>query len=526
MPPRTSTGNAADFTFVPVELEDGSKPRRTKQARSHTARVISRRLRHQDIRAHNAASQARPGQPGTENVAALPAETLATLSASSRDAGCPVISLAGKTPSPRPISPVFGGMSIDAFHAGTCTSATEAANYCLNIDWPNLLTKGEASAWFEMFCKHPVIMHGFCYASATHQDILRNQVSRSSQRDMLAHKTETFRLMGKLVADAKDEDIEIIIFAVMIMWHYDLQDHEIRDAGSLPFRQHMPSANWLHVYGRTQGVATHTRPLMVLLARVGGVQSLKLPGLAFAISCGDLIAASIAFRSPELPQYWSAALSVEDLCLKLQIPTPPCPGHGFVRTAVTLWPEETFDVLADLAGIDRVLAEVRTRSLTAAQKEGLIDTRNAIQYRLLSLASLSSFCHGPPCSAQVAYECGRVAATLYSNAVIFPLPLNTGWHRNLLKQLHVLLSDHDWFAYLANSPDFLIWCLVVGGIASLGSTQREWFVETFRSIVKKICIKEWAEVEDMLKSFLWSEEACGPGGLVLWEETTGRVTGH
>ncbi|KAK4554383.1 hypothetical protein LTR86_008591 [Recurvomyces mirabilis] len=369
-------------------------------------------------------------------------------------------------------------------------------------------------------------MHGFCYATATHQDILRNQVSRSSQRDMLAHKTETFRLMGKLVADAKDEDIETIIFAVMIMWHYDLQDHEIRDAGSLPFRSHMPSANWLHVYGRTQGVATHTRPLMALLARVGGIQSLKLPGLAFAISCGELIAASIAFRSPELPQYWSTALSVEDLCLKLRISTPPCLGHGFVRTAVTLWPAETLDVLIDLAGIDRVLEEVRTRPLTAEQKEKLIDTRNAIQYRLLSLPSLSSLCRGPHCSVQIAYECSRVTATLYSNAVIFPLPLNTGWHTNLLTQLHVLLSDLDTLVYLTGSPDFLIWCLVVGGIASLGSSQHNWFVETLHSLVKKICIKQWAEVEDLLKGFLWSEEACGPGGLVLWEETTCHVVGY
>lgn len=135
-----------------------------------------------------------------------------------------------------------------------------------------------------MFCKHPVIFHGFNYASAIHQDILRNQVSRSTGKDTLAHKAETFRLLKELVPRLDDSNVELILFAVMIMWHYDLREEEIRDADVLPFSPHMPGANWLTVYGRTEGVEAHARPVKALLERAGGIQGLKLPGLAFAIS--------------------------------------------------------------------------------------------------------------------------------------------------------------------------------------------------------------------------------------------------
>ena len=155
----------------------------------------------------------------------------------------------------------------------------------LNVDWPNLLTLDESSAWYAALCKHPAVFHGFVYATAAHQDILSSQLTRSSRKDMLTHKAKAFRSLRDLTLQAtSDAEIELLLFAVMVMWHYDLQDEQIAQDEILQFSPHMPGANWLSVYGRTQGVEAHTRPLWALVARLGGVQKLKMPGLAFSLS--------------------------------------------------------------------------------------------------------------------------------------------------------------------------------------------------------------------------------------------------
>ena len=122
------------------------------------------------------------------------------------------------------------------------------------------------------------------YASAVHQDILRNQISLSAKQGILAHKTKAFRLLGDLVSKQRTPaELELLLFAVMILWHYDLQDSQIRQEEVLHFSAYMPGANWLSVYGRTRGVESHAKALYDILNQLGGVQQLKMPGLAFAI---------------------------------------------------------------------------------------------------------------------------------------------------------------------------------------------------------------------------------------------------
>ncbi|KAK3070752.1 hypothetical protein LTR53_009896 [Teratosphaeriaceae sp. CCFEE 6253] len=529
MPPKRAVETHPAFTFVNVDPAGVDRPRRTTQARAHTARIIRRRLRPQGDSQRVSAGSALDATESATGPAGHRSSTSSVPSHSSRSAlntrdeaesneQPAAARFSTRPPSPRSLSPVFGALAVTAFDAGTSGAAVEAADYCLKVDWPNLLTPEEATVWFHTFCKHPVIFHGFNYASATHQDILRNRVSRSARRDMLAHKTQTFHLLRELVADVNDDNVELILFAVMIMWHYDLKDEEISDSGSLCFVPHMPGANWLSVYGRTTGVEAHTRPLMSLLDRAGGITQLKMPGLAFAISCGDLIAASIASEKPGLPLYWCDGPPIEELLRMLHIPPAECLGRGFTtQTSGGLTPEAE-SVLLELCAIDMLLGEVRLRRLKEGQDKLIVDVRNKAQYRLLSLPSWGELAeHEQTGRSRTIYELCLVTALLYSNAVIFPLPLNTGWHCKAITRLRGLVERSRIVASTDDISSMLLWCLFVGGIASFRSPDQAWFEMQLRIVLARAQLHRWRDVEQTLRAFLWSVEACRMGAAVLWD---------
>ncbi|KAK5681885.1 hypothetical protein LTS10_006419 [Elasticomyces elasticus] len=529
MPSKRATASHPEYTFVSVDLASTERPRRTTQARAHTARVIRQRQTRDPSTQH--ATNARPANAVVPEMACKISSTssariLAPAKSSTQSSQSPPITqedgrcdeLAEKLPSPRPLSPVFGALTVDAFDAGTSGAAVEAADYCLNIDWPNLLTPEETAVWFQLFCKQPVIFHGFNYASATHGDILRNQVSRSSRRDMLAHKTQCFHLLRDLVANLDDDNVELVLFAVMIMWHYDLRDEEIGDTGSLPFTPHLPGANWLSVYGRTTGVEAHTRPLMNLLDRAGGIGNLKQPGLAFAISCGDLIAASIANERPGLPLFWKDAPSVDEAAKMLHMSPPTsCVGYGFATLVPGGLPSMAVSVLSEVCAVDGLLTIAKLRRLKSRQDKMLVDCRNAAQYRLLSLPSWDELEEDDRTErSRITYELCILTAVLYSNAVIFPLPLNTGWHRRLITRIRDTI-EHSTLSSSSSDSSLLIWSLFVGGIAAYRSHDRAWFEMNLQVALARSRIYRWNDAEMLLTAFMWSRDACRMGAAVLWD---------
>ncbi|KAK3635603.1 hypothetical protein LTR56_014643 [Elasticomyces elasticus] len=532
MPSKRATASHPEYTFVNVDLASTERPRRTTQARAHTARVIRQRQTRDPSTQH--ATNARPANAVVPEMAGKTSSTssariLAPAKSSTHSSQSPPIihedgcdwpenqQLAEKLPSPRPLSPVFGALTVDAFDAGTSGAAVEAADYCLNIDWPNLLTPEETAVWFQLFCKQPVIFHGFNYASATHGDILRNQVSRSSRRDMLAHKTQCFHLLRELVANLNDDNVELVLFAVMIMWHYDLRDEEIGDTGSLPFTPHLPGANWLSVYGRTTGVEAHTRPLMNLLDRAGGIGNLKQPGLAFAISCGDMIAASIANEKPGLPLFWKDAPSVDEAAKMLHMPPLACSGYGFATLVPRGLPSMAVSVLLEVCAVDGLLTIAKLRRLKSRQHKMIVDVRNAAQYRLLSLPSWDELEEDDRTErSRTAYELCILTAVLYSNAVIFPLPLNTGWHRRLITRIRDTI-EHSTLSSSSSNSSMLIWSLFVGGIAAYRSHDRAWFEMNLQAALARARIYRWNDAEMLLTAFMWSRDACRMGAAVLWD---------
>lgn len=146
----------------------------------------------------------------------------------------------------------------------------------------------------------------------------------------------------------------------------------------------------------------------------------------------------------------------------------------------------------------------------------LIDTRNAIQYSLMSLPTGDELEYGQVSSICL-YEAIRYTAIIYSAAVTFPLPPSTGIFLTATTRLQNVLDESKSDPCWQLCPDVLLWILVLGGIASLG-TERVWFVQNLAAVSTALNISEWEQVIEKLENYLWLGSACDSGGQILWAE--------
>lgn len=191
--------------------------------------------------------------------------------------------------------------------------------------------------------------------------------------------------------------------------------------------------------------------------------------------------------------------------------------RGLTPLGVT---EQALGVFRDLRGYSTLLDKFCCGDTGTYTRMELIDMRNAVQHRLVSL-TLGSDLGDVTVQQAGVYECCRLTAVLYACAVTFPFPTTTGWDRNLVRGIKMTLENlslENWPVY---PSDFHLWVLVLAGIAAFQKVERAWFAEKLRKLAWRKGLCNWSQVVPILKSFLWMDTACEVGGMSLWDEVQG-----
>lgn len=151
--------------------------------------------------------------------------------------------------------------------------------------------------------------------------------------------------------------------------------------------------------------------------------------------------------------------------------------------------------------------------------------RTSVQHRLLSLPTADEINDlSPTQSIELnIYETCRLTAVIYGVAIIFPIPNSYNALQELVQRLKTSIEVCKVDRLAITLPDFLLWILVLGGIAALEKPQRPWYVAQLAKLAKKTDIYDWERIVEKLSHFLWLESACGPGGQRLWSETIERL---
>ena len=177
------------------------------------------------------------------------------------------------------------------------------------------------------------------------------------------------------------------------------------------------------------------------------------------------------------------------------------------------------DVFTNLAIIDQIMEQCRNLNLQDEHKRLVVSVRNSAHHRLLSLPSWDELDEiDRAIYERVSYECCRSTVLLYSNAVIFPIPPHSGYPSSLLEQIIDLLTPQVLCEWSHGASPLLMWVLVIGGIASFGSPQREFFEKTLRQALRiRDDLLPRPAVLVAVKEFLWTDSACGRGFNELWQ---------
>jgi len=152
------------------------------------------------------------------------------------------------------------------------------------------------------------------------------------------------------------------------------------------------------------------------------------------------------------------------------------------------------------------------------ESEGQVaDQRNFIHHRLMSLPQ------SPDSQFQFlqngTYEALRLASIIYSLLVVFPISFLTAPFGPLALQLRVQISKLE----IENSKSdaelqLIYWIVFLGGVASIGSAERPWYVSTLSVISQRLNLTVWKDVKGLLECFLWLGTVSDMDGILLWEE--------
>lgn len=149
----------------------------------------------------------------------------------------------------------------------------------------------------------------------------------------------------------------------------------------------------------------------------------------------------------------------------------------------------------------------------------LADYRNLIQWHIMSLLPGSQL-GSRLTNAYPLYESCRLALVIMGVGVVFPLPPQSAPLLELARTLQAELQSTKDFAkaYSSVSIKLVYWCLVLGGIAATGFSERLWYVEEIRRLAEPYGLPDWDGIKQDLKTILWLDRACDFAGRLLWEE--------
>lgn len=147
--------------------------------------------------------------------------------------------------------------------------------------------------------------------------------------------------------------------------------------------------------------------------------------------------------------------------------------------------------------------------------KALLNVRNAKVYKLLSLPRTSSLDDARKPICRNLEEICRLACILYTNAVIVALPPHNGWHKLLVARLRFWLNS----AIAPNLPreieNAILWCLCIAAMAAHSTADWPHFRRLICEFVERRGYESWNDIHEILRSFLWSDSACGRGMILL-----------
>ncbi|KKZ65590.1 hypothetical protein EMCG_08579 [[Emmonsia] crescens] len=179
--------------------------------------------------------------------------------------------------------------------------------------WPGLVLcagnqEDVSQTWLPRAMSHPALFTAFLYGAAGHLQTRKRLGSahvapqtREEKLEQIVCETETIKQLNKMMLDPQQICTDEVILAVLCMAFnkidYSKWTADIDPAPKAPLR----NLQWLDVYGGLSLNDQHVKGLFALLHTRGGVDQLKLPGLAETLSTSAIMLSTKYLTKPRIP---------------------------------------------------------------------------------------------------------------------------------------------------------------------------------------------------------------------------------
>lgn len=214
-------------------------------------------------------------------------------------------------------------------------------------------------------------------------------------------------------------------------------------------------------------------------------------------------------------------------------PTSNTLASGFVKlTNESLWCHELEQAISAVADVTATL-ELHQHNANYFVAE-VVELRNRAQHLVLDLPSVSPFAvvdceeendqqtesHLKTTNkSRFPHEIIRMSLFVYNNLVVYPMSLASGVETRLAKQLKdVLHSCLQLEAFNTTAyTDLLAWSVILGGISTEDTEDREWFQHQYCNIIKQNnSLRRWRSTEELLSSFIWLDFILNEEAVKFW----------
>jgi hypothetical protein len=138
-------------------------------------------------------------------------------------------------------------------------------------------------AWFRFGLKSPLVLHAIVFASSVHLDFLRWSKFFPDSPHALSHKLTVMHKVKELISKDSKLYFEDLIVAILILaCHEELDTSPITEAEKKhwPFKDPLGRGKWLNMYSGVRVIPEHRKALVDIVNFGGGLESIKLYGLA------------------------------------------------------------------------------------------------------------------------------------------------------------------------------------------------------------------------------------------------------
>jgi len=186
-------------------------------------------------------------------------------------------------------------------------------------------------------------------------------------------------------------------------------------------------------------------------------------------------------------------------------------GSGLSGLLVLGLTEEALSVMMDMLRVIAMVEGHAAGTLVNLDITALSCRRDRTHHRLLSLPRGAELSPGPKTNF---YECCRLAALMFADAVLFPMP---GIRQRLVAEIKQCVEKIN-LTVLHEGRRFFIWILMLTGIAAIGMPERLWLEQRLLPLLSIEGVSRWVELKKIVTSFLWMDSACDGGAIILWDE--------